>query len=506
MHFIDWLVIGLYALGMLGVGWYYARRTKSSEDYLLGGRNMSPLMVGLSLFATLMSTLSYLSFPGEMIQYGPIMYAGLASFPLVFLIVGWWLIPTFMRLRVTSGYEILEMRFGLSARLVGAFLFLLLRLMWMATIIYATVDKAIVPILGIDRQANPLLIPLISGIIGIITLIYTSMGGLRAVVVTDSIQTLILLGGAILTVLLITIHFGGVGGWWPHEWPTHWPPPKYAPDLTTKRTFANAFLALFAWYICTAGSDQMAIQRYLSTRDVAAARRSFGVSMLANTIVLSLLGLVGMAVLAYFTDQPEMLAQGQTVQENADNLFARYIRIGLPVGLTGLVTAGLMAAAMSSLSSGMNSSSSVISEDFVERLGKVKHDEAAHVRRARWISVIVGAAAVLLSFGVGYIPGNLLEVVYRMSNTLVAPLFILFFMALFVRRATTFGTLVGVAASAAYACAISFLENWLHVGVFWNIPIPAVFGAGVAILASYAPIGRPAPPLPKAGFDKLGPN
>jgi len=109
---LDWIVIALYALGMLAVGWYYARRTSTTDDYLLGGRTMSPWKVGLSLFATLLSTLTYLALPGEMIKYGPMVLSQLVSMPFVALVVGWLLIPFIMRQRVTSAYEILESRFG----------------------------------------------------------------------------------------------------------------------------------------------------------------------------------------------------------------------------------------------------------------------------------------------------------------------------------------------------------------------------------------------------------
>src|SRR3990172_5119993 len=110
---LDYAIVALYFLGMLAVGRYYAKRTRTAEDYLLGGRSMSPFMIGLSLFATLTSTLTYLAYPGEMIKHGPMIFAQLAAFPIVLVLVGWWLIPAIMRqTNVTSGYELLEARLG----------------------------------------------------------------------------------------------------------------------------------------------------------------------------------------------------------------------------------------------------------------------------------------------------------------------------------------------------------------------------------------------------------
>ena len=141
LNWLDWLVIAAYGLAMLGIGWFYSRRNQTREDYFLGGREMKPGAIGLSLFATLLSSISYLSWPGEMIKHGPVLFFTFLAYPFIILIVGWFMIPFFMRLPVTSAYEILELRLGVKVRLLGAVLFLSLRLLWMAMIIYTTTDK-----------------------------------------------------------------------------------------------------------------------------------------------------------------------------------------------------------------------------------------------------------------------------------------------------------------------------------------------------------------------------
>ena len=167
---------------------------------------MKSTSVGISLFATLLSTLSYLTYPGEMIQHGPIIFAGSLAFPLVYFIVGWWIIPAIMKTGVTSAYEILEQKLGLSVRLLGTVMFLSLRLLWMATIIYVTVDVALYSVI----QFNKAYVPLIAALLTVVTIIYTTMGGLKAVVVTDIIQSAIFLGGALLSVMVVCWHFGSV--------------------------------------------------------------------------------------------------------------------------------------------------------------------------------------------------------------------------------------------------------------------------------------------------------
>jgi SSS family solute:Na+ symporter len=116
---LDWAILFLYAVGVLGAGWFYSRRNKTVDDYLVGGRNMKPWAVGFSFFVAVFSTLTYLARPGEMIRFGPLTLAGMTAVPLIYWIVGWFIIPVFMRLRVTSGNELLERRLGLAVRQTG---------------------------------------------------------------------------------------------------------------------------------------------------------------------------------------------------------------------------------------------------------------------------------------------------------------------------------------------------------------------------------------------------
>jgi len=480
MAFPDWLILAAYALLMLGIGFFYSKRNKNAEDYHLGGRSMNPVLVGLSLFATILSTLSYLSYPGEMVKYGPVIFTSLISFPFVYFIVGWLLIPRFMKMRVTSAYEILEIKIGPGVRVLGTFFFLSLRLLWMATIIYATVNTAIISIFGIQKSY----VPLICLIMAVITVIYTSMGGLKAVVITDSLQTVILILGALLTLLIIAINLGSFQAIFPDKMPAHWEPITWGLDAGKRMTVSNAILMVFVWYVCTAGSDQMAIQRYLATKDVRSARKTFRISVITNFLVQSLLAIVGLALLAYFTKRPYELPEGQNIFSYADSLFPWFIVIGLPVGVTGLVTAGLISAAMSSLSSGLNSSSSVISEDIMKRFFPSKKN-VDYLKQARTISVIIGGVVTLLCLLVGYVQGNLLEVVIKVVNLFVAPLFVLFFMALFVPFATQFATIAGGLISVAVAIAIAFFEMF-GLKVLWIIPVAFIAGIGTACMLSIA--------------------
>ena len=203
---LDWIVIILYGIGMLAIGFYYSKKNKNVDDYMLGGRGMKSWKVGVSLFATMFSAITYLSLPGELIKNGPMMFLWITPIPFVYIVVAYYFIPFIMKLKVSSAYELLETRLGLQNRILAAVYFLIMRLLWMSVILYMVAEKIIIPILGLSEQ----MALMVSIVIGIITIIYSSLGGLRGVVLTDVIQSFILFWGTILAIILIVNKLGSV--------------------------------------------------------------------------------------------------------------------------------------------------------------------------------------------------------------------------------------------------------------------------------------------------------
>jgi len=476
---LDWGVVVAYFIIMVLIGVYYSKKNKSFKDFALGGKSMGSFSIGLSLFANMLSSLSYLSYPGEMIRYGPAIFAGMLAFPVTHWVVGWFIIPKFMKEDVSSAYELLEKKLGVSIRLAASFLFISLRFLWMATVIFATVDTAI----GAIFDISPLQRLIFGFLLLVITLFYSSIGGLKAVVMTDVVQTFLLWIGAILTIVIVSVNLGSFTSWIPDHWLAHWSPLRWGFNATERSTVGNAVLMLFVWYICTSGSDQMAIQRYLATRDLKAARRSFGIALLSNLVVKILLGLVGLALMGFFFKNPHLLKGGETVLEQADNFFPRFIVVGFPLGIAGLVFAGLLAAAMSSLSGGLNSTAVVISEDWLKRFGKKKSSKN-EVKRIKLLSVSVGIVVLLLSSVVGFIHGNLFDIIQKTANLFVAPLFVLFFMALFIPFSTERGTLIAGLSSVIFAMGIAYFE-FMGIKSLWIMTASLIFGIAVGITASY---------------------
>ncbi len=453
---LDWLVVTAYMLLLIGVGYYYSRRQRSSEEYFVGSRSVAPFLAGISLYATMFSTLSYIGFPGELIQNGPILLCvNLAAFPLVYVIVGYGIIPMVMKLPVTSAYELLETRLGRPVRTLGSLIFILTRLVWMSVMLYTT-SFVIVTVMGWDGGwATP-----ISILAGVITTCYTLSGGIRAVLVGDVVQFFVLLAGAVFTLIYITFWMGGPEAWWPDRWASHWAPqPVFSLDPSVRVTVVGSLVGALIWWVCTSASDQMAIQRYLSTRDVQAARRAFLHNVIGGTVVTTILILVGLALLGFYQANPALFPSDLSLRTQGDTLFPYFVSHFLPAGLPGLVLAGLLAAAMSSLSSGINSTITVISKDFIDTfIPNLQRSDRDRILTARLLAAAIGTLAILGSQLAGMIPGNLIEVAGKTINLLLSPLFGLFFLALFVPFATTFGAVMGAVYSVTAAALVAYWD------------------------------------------------
>lgn len=459
LHLIDLFMMACYAGLMLFVGWWSSRKKGSSEEYFVGSRGEAPWIVGISMIATMLSTISYIATPGEMIAFGPGMIWGALHGPFTFIVVAYLIIPRIMRYRVTSGYELLESRFGNTIRRTASLLFILTRLIWMGFIIY-TCGKVVA-----DITVLPL--PYILATVGIVTTVYTIMGGIRAVIITDMLQFVILMLGGILVIAYVTYRFGGLS-WWP-QWNSqavrdlHWQHvPAFSLSPFVRVTAFSALLNANLWWICTAASDQMMIQRYLCTRNVKAARRSFANCLVGDISIGVVLWAIGFALLGYYLrftgEAPDPTL---SIASQADRLFPHFIATALPGGIRGLIVAALFAAAMSSLSSGISSVSTVLVVDFPKTFARgLRADEAGTARRAKAIGLVIGIVSILLSYLIGFVPGeNIYSITFRVSGFFVVPLFVLYVMAFFVPFATPAGAWAAIVAGFSAGILFSYWQQ-----------------------------------------------
>lgn len=432
---LDYVAVGAYLAGILGLALFVARDRGTTEEFFLGGRRMPWLAVGLSMFATLLSTVTYLGTPGEIVRHGIGMFTANLALPFSFVFIFWVIVPFFMRLRLTSAYEFLELRFDYRTRLLGAILFILLRFGWMGVVVY-TSSMAI-------NAMTDIRIEYIIAVVGLFATIYTAIGGIRAVIWTDVIQFFLLFSGAALTVVYVAYVTGtGPAQWW-NEVSTmrgeHTAPLLFSWDITESRTVFTFVCHAFFWTICTYGSDQVVLQRYFTTSSESAARKSYVMSALSDISLAVVLCLCGLSLLAFYLQLPDHLPEGlhPTSEGFADKLFPYFIAHQLPPGVGGFILAALLAAAMSSLDSGVNAITAVVTTDMLGPNSKDKSKKTDGMAVARTLTVVIGVIATGSAYWAYNISGsvNIVELMSKTFNLFVGPLATLFFVGMFIRRA-----------------------------------------------------------------------
>jgi Na+/proline symporter len=313
MHPLDYAILGFYLVVMLLVGVYFSREQHTSRDFFLAGRSMRWFPLGLSIMATLLSALSYAGHPAEAYYVGWKLLLVPAAAWLTFPIMAAWVLPLYNRLEIYSIYEYLEMRYDANMRYVASGAFLLWRLLWLGGVLYAPCK-----VLSIAGEWDLPLAALII-VLGMVTTLYTFLGGMKAVIWTDVIQSFVMLGGVLMM----------IGGVWLQveggpdrvrdvaeslgrsalvdpemSWSDRWSIWGAAPHW---------FLALLSFYM----ADQITVQRYLTAKDPGQARRSFALNCVSLTIMTAALAYVGLGLLAFYQDHPEAMRPNWVA--NVDN-------------------------------------------------------------------------------------------------------------------------------------------------------------------------------------------
>ena len=440
----DFAAIAFYFALTFGIALWFGRKQKHVDDFFVGGRRMPWFAVGLSILATLFSTLSYLGMPGEMIKNGMGVFMGIMAAPLSMAVIMLLWIPFFMRLKLTSAYEYLELRFNYPVRLIGASLFVLLRLGWMSMVIFAAS-------MALDRVKGPDFAWLPGediywwiGLVGVIAAIYTAVGGIQAMIWTDVLQCLLLLAGVLLAIGYVAIVDGtGPVDWWKTASNTSGRnnlPPVFSWDITVRTTIVFAMINHFFWNICTHGSDQVVLQRYFSVSSLKNARKSYFVNFLVDLTMASLLSLCGLALLAYYLNHADQVPDGLTAVKGADKLFPHFLGNQLPAGFAGLIISAFLCDAIQTLESGVNAITAVAANDLVPRLRRGRPRIMSDLMFARVLSIVITIAvtanAYFVANRVQAIGETIVGMMPKFFNMFVGPLASLFMIGMFFPRCT----------------------------------------------------------------------
>ena len=375
---LDYAAIAVYLAGLVTMGVYFSRRESTTDDFFLGGRRIPWWAAGLSIFGTQLSAITFMAIPAKAFATDWVYLMGHVAVVAVTPLLIWAYLPFYRRLNVTTAYEYLEKRFNVIARLLGSAAFILLQLGRMGVVLYLPAI-ALSAVTGVN-------VYLCIVVMGALATTYTVLGGIEAVVWTDVIQVAVLIGGAVLSLIVIVCNIdGGVL------------------RIVEMGSAANKFcmvnptwdIATTAIWVVVVGkmieglvpftADQTVVQRYLTTRDEKQAARSIWAN--ASMIVPSgaLFFTLGTALWAFYKLHPNLLAP----LDETDRILPWFVAQQLPAGISGLVIAALFAAAMSSLDSSMNSIATALTTDWYRRFRPHVTDHHC-LTLARWATVALG--------------------------------------------------------------------------------------------------------------------
>ena len=436
---LNWMVLAIYLLAMLGMGFYFMRKESGADDFFKGGGRIPWWAAGISIYATMLSAITYMTIPAKAYTtdwtYYPMLWMILLiSFPVIK-----YYLPYFRKLNVTSAYEVLEQRFNLATRLLASFLFCVFMIVRMAMVLYLP-SLALTAVTGID-------IYLCIVLMGLITIVYCTMGGVEAVIWGDVVQGLILVGGAIFAVIYLAVNTeGGVMGCI-----------DIALENDKLRLFdwSNSWSQATWWVIIIGGlannlisytSDQTVIQRFMTTPDEKSAGRGILVNGLMSVFVSVAFYMIGTGLYTFYKTHPTEL---DVTMGQSDAIFPFFMMSQMPAGVAGALIAAIFAATMSTISSNINSVSTAFSIDFWKRFRPSTTDHQL-LGVARWSSMLSGLIGLVLAlFMATWNVQSFLDFFNSALGLLTSGLGGLFFMAVFMKRVKGYAALIGFVAGEA---------------------------------------------------------
>ena len=440
MHWIDYIIVLLSILAAIGTGVYFAHKQKDTSQYFAGGGKIPAWAVGISIFATLISSVTFLAYPGAAYADNWILLVQGLMVPIVLVALIGIIVPLFRKVIRLSTYEYFERRFGLFARLYSSFAFTLGHFSKAGTVFFL-VSMALATFLNINIYTIVL-------VLGITIIILTLFGGMEAIVWMDVAQGFLLIGGGVICIGILL--FGIDGGpaetfriaseynkidFGPYDWSLS--------ELCFLVMVLNGIFYALQKY----GTDQTIVQRYLAAKSDKEAKKAAYIGVLMSVPIWALFMFIGTALFAYYH------AQGAPVLPDgikADEVFPYFIAHELPVGIRGLIIAALAAAAISSLDSDLNCLSAIAVQDYYKRFRKDATDHQ-QLRFGKWMVVASGAGAIgvaclYIFWGGEGVLGALFSLYAIFSAGIVG----IFILGLFSRRANKQGLYIGIAAAVLF--------------------------------------------------------
>ncbi|MEM9595436.1 MAG: sodium:solute symporter [Acidobacteriota bacterium] len=472
MSYLDLAVLLAYLAGVVGLGLWVGRRSRDFADYVVGGRDRPWWLILVSIVATETSTVTFLSIPG--FAFGrDITWLQIAlGFVVGRFVVAYVLLPQYFEGSLFTAYEVLDRRFGAAAKRAASALFIVTRSLADGLRLFLS---AIVL-----QEMTGLAFPLAVASIGAVTIVYTFLGGMRAVLWTDLVQFVVYMAGAAVAfVVLLDLLPGGwgqvvatgaeAGKWRAFDLRLDWSEPYglWAGLL------GGAFITLGSH-----GVDQMLVQRYLCARGLADARRAVWSSGLVVFAQFAAFLVLGVALFTFYQTFPP-----ETAFERTDRVFARFILDHVPTGLLGLLLGAVFAAAMSTLSSSLNSCATAAVRDFfLPAAGRSAQRDVSperQLRLTRGLTVVFGLVQIAVGIGGQWLASSVVASVLGIAAFTTGIVLGVFFLGAFAPRVGQRAALVGLVVGLAVMTAVFF-----GTSLAW--PWYALVGSGITFATGLA--------------------
>lgn len=438
LHLVDYIIIVFTLLFSVGIGVWFSAKQTDTKQYFTAGGQIPSWAIGLSILATLISSVTFLAYPGEGFSSNWILLVQGLMVPFVLLLIIGFVVPLYRKVIKLSAYEYFEQRFGVFARLYSSLSFALVHFAKMGTVFYL-LALAISSMVGVDTIA-------VIWILGACVIVLTLLGGIEAVIWLDVVQGILLIAGGLVTLVLLSNAVdGGIveifriasaqnkTGFGPYEVDFY--------HLTFIVMALNGVFYALQKY----GTDQTIVQRYLVAKSDKDAIKAALIGVLLSVPVWALFMFIGTALFAYYQLSTDVLPAGI----KPDEVFPYFIISNFPVGLAGFVISALIAAAISSLDSDLNCLSAVFVQDFYMRF-KPASSEQAQLKAGRMMVLISGVLAMLVA--TAYITaGNkgILGIVFTLYAIFSGGIVGMFLLGLFTTKTNRQGLNVGI-----FACVL----------------------------------------------------
>lgn len=429
---LDYVVFVGYLLASVAVGVWFVKEQRTVKDYFLAGQSMNWFVVAISVIAALFSGISYLGAPTEVYNYDLTYAVSLLSFfiatPIVILVF----LPFFYRLKVYSAYEYLEKRFDLQVRTWSSAMFIIRVVFYLALAIYA-------PALALASVTSlPLWFSILA--VGLLTTIYTTLGGMKAVIWTDVMQFFVLFGGqlAIGWVAMSRVPGGWVGTYDIAAAAGKLNFANFDWDLTVRMTFWGALFGGLFNNLVQMGTDQISVQRYLTAKSLPEAKKSLWFKLIITVPLVIVFYLMGAILFAFYHTHPDQVPN----LTQKDRILPYFVITQLPAGIPGMLIAAIFAATMSTVSSGINALSTASIMDFYQRFRTEQPSSERLLQLSRYLTCFYGVLATVAAFLMPLM-GTLIEATNKIMGMLGGPLLGVFLLGMLTKRANSQGTLLG---------------------------------------------------------------